>query len=348
MTRAAFAQWQAIPRTAIRFEEAGVLTSKIDVNTQDHTNAVYWAKGSTLIDGGKTDIRGILAQTFTSRIAGTAGIAEADIVLNGVQFNWFTDFSMRPSPPKTRFFVEGVALYEIGHLLGLAHSTVGGATMVSHVDVGGNGVLAGLSLDEIAFAKHTYRDGGLGGSVPVSGAAVVLEDGNGSIVAGSITRRASVKGPDGHFLINGVPPGDYRLQALPLDPGLSPPFPPSTTRPFALLLAVDILSEREEMERVDMAFRPSANLPVVVAARQTAVMNITVEAGEPSFRISAIGMPAPNYLPDITIYSGVVLRLGVESQWVSVFGRNLPLQGISLGHHWPGRCRPFHRHYAFG
>ena len=34
------------------FEEGGVMPGKLDVNTGDNTNVVFWVKDSTIVDGG--------------------------------------------------------------------------------------------------------------------------------------------------------------------------------------------------------------------------------------------------------------------------------------------------------
>lgn len=346
--RAAFDQWQSIPHTTIRFEEAGVLTGEIDVNTEDGTNVVYWVKGNGLFNGETESILGKAAVTFTSRIPGTPVIAEADIALNGTdEFDWSTDFSTRSG--RYNLFVEGIALHEIGHLLGLAHSPIGGATMHFITDAAGsNGVIAGLSADEIAFADSTYgkaeRIAALGAvrgtvkknGVPVYGASVLLEDQNGNIVTGSITRRASRDGPEGRFLISGVPPGNYRLRALPLDSDVindvNKPFPSCPNRLGVLLLPREISADRGtiDAEAVDTSFLPSANLPVAVVAGKTAERNLAVKAGEPALRISMIGISSSSRPSENPLCGGVSLRSGDEKQWLSIFRRQIPQEGISL------------------
>ncbi len=345
--RAAFAQWQSIPHTTIRFEEAGILSGEIDVNTEDGINVVYWVKGNGLFYGETESILGRAAATFISQILGAPVIAEADIVLNGIEYGWFTDFSAKPG--SRELFVEGIALHEVGHLLGLAHSTIGGATMHFRTDAAGsNGIIAGLSSDEVAFADSTYgaveRIAALGAvrgtvkknGVPVYGASVLLEDQNGNIVTGSITRRASRDGPEGHFLINGVPPGNYHLRALPLDPDVvnevSKPFSSCPNRPGVLLLPREISSDRKtiDAEAVDTSFLPSANLPVAVVAGKTAEINVAVEAGEPAFRISMLGISSSSRPSEDPLCRGVFLRPGDENQWLSIFRRQIPQEGISL------------------
>ena len=83
--RASFAQWQAIAGTILKFEDAGLVAPGIDVNTCDDRNVVFWAKNSTLVNGGLDDIRGALAETFYAFFDNNA-LAEADIVFNGVQY----------------------------------------------------------------------------------------------------------------------------------------------------------------------------------------------------------------------------------------------------------------------
>jgi hypothetical protein len=88
--RAAFHQWQSVPGASLKFEEAGLLASSVDVNSSDGTNIVFWAKKSLLVNGGRDDISSTLAVTFP-RVSSENVILEADIVLNGAQVSWFTD-----------------------------------------------------------------------------------------------------------------------------------------------------------------------------------------------------------------------------------------------------------------
>jgi len=147
--RAAFAQWQAVPGTNLKFEDAGLAPPGVDVNASDNRNVVFWAKNSTLVNGGMDDIRGTLGVTFNSFFSDNNAQAEADIVFNGVGYTWSTDFN---NTDTSKQFIESTATHEIGHFLGLKHSPLGGATML-FPGAGGVNVQAGLSSDEIAAAK---------------------------------------------------------------------------------------------------------------------------------------------------------------------------------------------------
>src|SRR6266478_2645550 len=98
------------------------------------------------------NISGTLGLTFNSFFADNYAQAEADIVFNGVEYTWFTDFN---SADTSQQFIESTAVHEIGHFLGLKHSPVGGATMLFH-GAGGVNVQAGLSADEVAAARSLY------------------------------------------------------------------------------------------------------------------------------------------------------------------------------------------------
>ncbi len=332
--RAAFGQWQSIPDTTIRFEDAGLITGAVDINTQDTTNVVFWAKSSTLVNNEMTDIRFTLGVSFRSGLVGTQVIAESDIVFNGVENDWFTDFDDKNNPGQ---FIEGIAIHEIGHLLGLEHSTVGGSTMV--FDSGGAGIntVVGLSSDDIIYGDAAYGQaakqairGGIRGvvtknGVGVYGANVVVEDQTGAIITGTVTRQASVLGPEGHFEIDGVPAGDYHLRVLPMDP---------SSADFWLLIpeAIPLPNPGD----VDTNFQISANIPFSVSVRQNTTVNVAVEEGDVPFRITGIRGTTTNGFSFTLLRSAVSLNPGDENFVFGVYGPDLPSSGGALSITGPG------------
>ena len=108
--RASFAQWQSIPGTSVKFEEAGLVPPRADmINRDDGTNIFYWVKSTDFVNGGTANIVGVLGEAFLGfRTNGT--FFAADIVLNGRYHGWFTDFNDKNN---TNFFIESTALHEV-------------------------------------------------------------------------------------------------------------------------------------------------------------------------------------------------------------------------------------------
>ncbi|HTD67167.1 MAG TPA: matrixin family metalloprotease [Candidatus Limnocylindria bacterium] len=312
--RASFAQWQAISGTVLKFEEAGLMNAA-DVNTTDNSNVVYWAT-STLV-GNNLNISGTLGVTYSS-FSMSGVFLQADIVLNGAENDWYTDFS---SNSTTHFFAEGVLLHEIGHYIGLHHSPVGAASMLW---VGGEGIQGqvGLADDDVSGARLIYAQtnqlknlGALTGSVTrngstIFGAAVFLEDTNGNLVAGTVTDSSGV------YRLLAVQPESYQVRVCPLDPNSG-----------------DFLVRGSEISSAynaaDTSFLPTANIAVNVPAG-TNTLNLTVLSGTAPFRITDIRSPTAN--PNSYRWSGTPITMwqGQSNFTVGVVSATLPTSGATL------------------
>lgn len=316
--RASFEQWQAVPGTHLKFEFAGLAPAGMDVNTSDGTNVVYWAKQSVIVNGGNDSISGTLGVCFFTFFNGNL-LAEADIVLNGVQRRWYTDFSATNTQA---FFVEGVVLHEIGHWLGLSHSPVGGATMLAYGDIGQSSQ-SGLSSDEVAAVRALYPAAGAAASLahlrgtvtkngqPVVGAAVYLEDVHGGIVSGTATRAS------GDYVLSAVSPGAYVLRVAPLDPPVS----------HWLVAGYEL---GVEYAGADVNFLTTSNHPVTLVAGVTNVLHVAVTAAVPPFRITQIREPTLNPLSYVISSLPIQLRPGQSNLTVGVFSQDLPASGLDL------------------
>lgn len=150
---------------------------------------------------------------------GKNAITEADIVLNPYQ-QFSTDGTIGT------FDLESTLTHEIGHLLGLEHSAVFGATM--HDNYGKNGVFSlqsfsarTLSDDDTSslYALYGVRDeaenccGMIAGRIIISGKTgrvirVWAEDAK----TGRVSAEAAAA-TDGGFRLEGLAAGDYRLYA---------------------------------------------------------------------------------------------------------------------------------------
>jgi hypothetical protein len=307
--QACFDQWQSVPGSSLKFEFAGFVSPNgIDVR-RDNTNVVFWAKQSTVVDGGAMNISGLRAWTSV-QFANDGSILEADIVLNGMQYQWFTDFNDTVSQAQ---FIESVLLHEVGHLIGLDHAVAGGATLA----IGASGVSpeAGLSEDEIAAMRFLYplpstssaKISGvvrLGGT-PILGAAVVAEDSKGNLAGATVTRA------DGTYDLAGLNAGTYSVRVAPLDP--------ANTGVEKLIRGSDVAPE---YAAAVTSFAATTNITITLTAGQSRAQDFAVVSGPP-MRITSISIPTP--IPDLisVVRTPVTLQRGQANYFVAVSGATL-------------------------
>ncbi len=197
-------------------------TDKLSVspagNSGDGTSLITIAQTpeNLLIFGGDSDEISARTRVFFNR---RGEISEADIVLNPYQ-QFSTDGAFGT------FDFESTLTHEIGHLLGLEHSTVVGATMNEHQGKNGTFNLSSisprsLSEDDITQIRAIYgaRDaedccGTVDGKIslsngkPLKGFNVWLEESEtGRVFAGTKINT------DGSFLLRGLQANKYRVYA---------------------------------------------------------------------------------------------------------------------------------------
>lgn len=139
-----------------------------------------------------------LAATFTGffseRGDGTVRIDDADIVTN-TRFDW-TSESEDPNGAgcSSEFYIEGVQVHEVGHLLGLGHTDVSGATMFPSVSSCNNGP-ATIEADDEDGLNALYSGSGPGGDGDGSACAEPGEPcrNNNSCCSGDCTGRGQNK-----------------------------------------------------------------------------------------------------------------------------------------------------------
>ena len=107
-----------------------------------------------------------LAATFTGfdeqRNDGSYRIFDADIVTN-TRYSWTSEDENDGC--SSEFFIEGVQVHEAGHVLGLGHTNVSGATMYPSVSSCNNGP-ATIEQDDEDGIDALYGGGGPGGGDP--------------------------------------------------------------------------------------------------------------------------------------------------------------------------------------
>jgi hypothetical protein len=212
--RARFAQWQFVPVTRLKFEDAGLVP--FHAVGYDNTNLVFWTKNSNLT--GYDDVSGAVAVAVYTMDLDYNLMVECDIIINGVQYGWSSELQ----PADGTFAIEPVLLHEIGHLIGLDHSPLGGAMMMPFGDTGGE-MADGLTPDEISGVRSLYPDPNYAknlstlrgyvtkNGVGVLGAVVTVQDAQGTLLAGTLTQAG------GGFELASLAPGNYQVRVTPLD-----------------------------------------------------------------------------------------------------------------------------------
>ncbi|HEX8491836.1 MAG TPA: matrixin family metalloprotease [Pyrinomonadaceae bacterium] len=205
----------------------------------------------------------------------SGAITEADVIINpNLQFS--TD-----STPGT-YDLEATLTHELGHLLGLEHSTVTGATMQPRQ--GQNGLYGQpaltprtLSDDDRAGIRALYGPhdglGAIAGTISLEtlsyGAHVWAEN----VATGQITE-GNVKFANGTFRIEGLQPGDYRVVAEPLDGTVSPSESASTRGVYAGLAATQPRFRSIELaSSLSVAANTTTQFNAVVASSDAPTIN---------------------------------------------------------------------------
>lgn len=210
--------WEAVANIEFQVTWSDKLSVSPAGNTGDGTSLITIAQTpeNLLVFGGESDEISARTRVFFNR---RGEISEADIILNPYQ-QFSTDGSLGT------FDFESTLTHEIGHLLGLEHSTVVGSTMNEHQGKNGTFNLSSysartLSDDDVTQIRAIYgaRDdeeccGTLDGKIstvsgkPIKGFNVWLEE----TETGRVAVGAKINA-DGSFQLRGLQSNKYRVYA---------------------------------------------------------------------------------------------------------------------------------------
>ncbi len=213
--RSAIDAWNAVDGSRIRLQESTSESarSRRDWQSNDIHTVLFDEDNASGYFAGASGIVAITPVTFFT----SGEIIDADVLFNGKNFAFTT--SGQPG----RFDVQDIAAHELGHLIGLDHSGVCGATMYPYVD---STVILhrSLALDDERGARSIYPGWSFAsiqgavertGGSRVPGAHVVARDDSGRVASANLTDGA------GNFSLQGLSAGTYTVYADPLDQPVS-------------------------------------------------------------------------------------------------------------------------------
>jgi hypothetical protein len=261
-----FGAWDAVETADVSSEFMGFTSA----------NPVGGDGRTTLGFVSRPDLDRVLGATtfFVDDVSGE--VIESDIFFNAT-FDWSVASAGEPG----RFDVESIAVHEIGHLLGLAHSALGetelraggrrvlGAESVMFPVAFSAGTTEGRALkaDDVAGLSDVYPSddfrrttGSISGRVTKAGRGII----GAHVIAFNLRTSRMVAGfsltSEGAFTVAGLEPGPHVVRVEPLDDG-------------------DIESFFEASLGVDVDFRPKFYERLVVVPRGggTRSVDITVQ-----------------------------------------------------------------------
>ena len=225
--QSAFATWANAPNAAAVATFGGATSTGL--NSTDHVNVVCFTCTGDFSKDSST-----LAITITSTDT-SASITDADTAFNPSR-NFSTDNSANQD-------LETVAVHEIGHFFGLAHSGVVKAVMFPFAP----SLERTLGYDDVAAISVLYPGSisvpvqNISGTVKLNGAAVfgahvyAESQTNALPFSGSIRKTAisALTDTNGNYVIQGVPNDSYLIVAEPLDLPMSNSDIPDYPRAFS-------------------------------------------------------------------------------------------------------------------
>ena len=299
---AAMAGWNSVTSANIHFNP---LQSTAAVhNSGDCQNVISIA--STAADlsilGGAGGVVAVTVNSFVQSAGtvcgGSTSVAGGTIIDSDILLNPYIAFST-DSTAGTKD-LQGVIMHEFGHMLGMNHSGLLGATMYPYAAI----YQRHLSWDEKAFANVYYplpsKSVGIIagtitlGSSPVKYGLVTLIDQNAGKTLGAITAA------DGTYSIQ-APPGSYIIYAEPFNSFVGP------LNIYSLSSLTGVLDPTQVTSAFEPTFLGSNSSPTVVALTAGATFNasITVASGASTLTAPFYGIGKAGASGDISLFSSI-------------------------------------------
>ena len=157
--RTSFLNWENLPNAKVAFLEGAPVTTATPcaLVNNDFQNVVSFRDCQNNCTGSCIGVTSSVYDLGCDYYAGGLGSLrriDSDIVF-GKQWSWITLPTAQGSGCSGRMIVQSIATHEIGHLIGMGHSPIGGATMFASTTFCDQGP-ASLATDDIQGCEAQY------------------------------------------------------------------------------------------------------------------------------------------------------------------------------------------------
>jgi hypothetical protein len=143
---AALDSWQNVSRQNMRFQYAGTISLQAASNT-DRINSVQWVES-----GWDYSSHTLAVTKYSYYLEDPPTLIDADILINGQNYRW----AVTNADNKNRIDIRQALIHELGHLLGISHSSVANAQMFPYLK---DAATHSVSIDDRAALRFLYGTG---------------------------------------------------------------------------------------------------------------------------------------------------------------------------------------------
>ena len=230
--REGFQVWEDVSTSNLRFKFTENSSTKTP-SQKDRVNLVFFDETNEYLQAPEGS--GVIAVTRINSITQTGEIIDADIIFNGLDFNFSSDTHSGNSVN-----LKDVVVHEVGHLIGLEHTPLDGQPMVRptmnpYNRGDGQGEAQSLEPDDIAGISYLYpsddyfdRVSNANGEVsdldgnPIFGVHVIAKNKDTGAVTSTISGAFDKNLNIGKYYIMGLPPGLYKIFIEPISGDIGP------------------------------------------------------------------------------------------------------------------------------
>jgi len=135
--------WQGVGRQNMRFQYAGITSVQASSST-DGTNSIQWIES-----GWEYSSHTLAVTKYSYWLEDPPTLVDADILMNGQQYRW----TITNADNRQRIDASQTLIHELGHLLGISHSSVANAQMFPYQS---GDPSHSISKDDMAALRFLY------------------------------------------------------------------------------------------------------------------------------------------------------------------------------------------------